>query len=155
LVKRGAKLAGVADDPKAKATDIDVRWKQRAENFSKAVGLLRDALKDGPAALNVLEKEGTIQRFEYTVELAWKTLKDYLEASGLRLGSVTPKSVVKAAFSARLIPDGQIWIDMLEHRNLLSHRYDPSLIAEGLEQIEARYLPAIEELLALLRKQDP
>src|SRR5579872_5624048 len=101
----------------------DVRWKQRAQSFGRAVALLRDALKDGPAPLNDLEKEGTIQRFEYTVELAWKTLKDYLEESGVQLTSVTPKSVVKAAFAARLIPDGQLWIDILEKRNLLSHKY--------------------------------
>jgi nucleotidyltransferase substrate binding protein (TIGR01987 family) len=145
----------MADDPNAKAPNVDVRWRQRAENFGKAVALLRDALKNGAAALNVLEKEGTVQRFEYTVELAWKTLRDYLDASGVQLTSVTPKSVVKAAFAARLIPDGQLWIDMLDHRNLLSHRYDPTLITEGLEQIEVLYLPAIERLLELFRKQDP
>lgn len=131
----------------------DVRWKQRAQNFDKAVALLRDALKDGPAALNDLEKEGTAQRFEYTVELAWKTLKDYLEHSGVQLTSVTPKSVIKAAFAARLIPDGQVWIDILEKRNLLSHTYDQSLLGEGLNEIHTRYLPVIEKLQAFLQEQ--
>jgi nucleotidyltransferase substrate binding protein (TIGR01987 family) len=131
----------------------DVRWRQRAQNFDKAVALLRDALKNGPEALNDLEKEGTAQRFEYTVELAWKTLKDYLEHNGAQLTSVTPKSVIKAAFAARLIPDGQLWIDLLEKRNLLSHTYDQNLLGEGLKEIHERYLPAIEQLQAFLHGQ--
>lgn len=121
----------------------DVRWKQRAQNFTKAVTLLGDALKHGPGALNQLEKEGAAQRFEYTVELAWKTLKDYLENSGITLTPRTPKSVVKAAFAARLIPDGQLWIDIIEKRNLLSHTYDQSLLDDASKEIHQRYLPAL------------
>jgi nucleotidyltransferase substrate binding protein (TIGR01987 family) len=131
----------------------DVRWKQRAQNFARAVALLRDALKNGPEALNDLEKEGTVQRFEYTVELAWKTLKDYLEESGIDLRAVTPKSVIKTAFQARLIPDGQVWIDILVKRNLLSHTYDHQLLGAGLKDIHERYLPAIEQLQEFLRKE--
>ncbi len=59
----------------------DIRWQQRFDNFDRALGLLREALANGPAALNQLEKEGVVQRFEYTLELAWKTIKDYLEES--------------------------------------------------------------------------
>jgi nucleotidyltransferase substrate binding protein (TIGR01987 family) len=130
-----------------------LRWKQRAQTLDKAVSLLRDALKNGPDALNDLEKEGVARRFEYTVELAWKTLKDYLEHSGVQLTSVTPKSVIKAAFAARLIPDGQLWIDILEKRNLLSHTYDQSLLGDGLAEIHQRFLPAIEQLQAFLQEQ--
>ena len=63
----------------------DIRWQQRFDNFDRALGLLREALANGPAALNQLEKEGVVQRFEYTLELAWKTIKDYLEESGVVL----------------------------------------------------------------------
>ena len=70
--------------------------------------MLQSAISQGPDALNDLEKEGTVQRFEYTVELAWTSLKDYLEFSGVELVSITPKSVVKAAFAARAIADGQL-----------------------------------------------
>src|SRR5690606_2757273 len=104
-------------------------------------------------ALNDLEKEGTVQRFEYTVELAWKALKDYLEFSGLELSSVTPKSVVKAGFAARILPDGQLWVDMLDHRNLLSHKYDAALLGRGLAEIQSRYLPALEALRQYLEAQ--
>src|SRR5687768_12428695 len=79
-------------------TGLDVRWRQRLENYSRALSLLHAALANGPDVLNDLEKEGVVQRFEYTVELAWKVLKDFLEYSGAQLPSVTPKSVVKAAF---------------------------------------------------------
>lgn len=131
----------------------DVRWRQRLQNYSRALLLLRSALEHGPDALNDLEKEGTVQRFEYTVELAWKSLKDYLEHSGAQLVSVTPKSVIKAAFTARLVSDGQLWIDMLDHRNLLSHKYDPTLLREGLTEIQHRYLPALEALHQYLQGQ--
>jgi len=57
-----------------------IRWRQRFENFERAFLLLREAFEKDPAAMSDLEKEGAIQRFEYTFELAWKTLKDYLVA---------------------------------------------------------------------------
>lgn len=131
----------------------DIRWRQRFENYSRAVVLLRSALEHGPDSLNDLEKEGAVQRFEYTVELAWKVLKDFLEFSGAQLSSVTPKSVVKVAFASRLIADGQLWIDMLDHRNALSHKYDPTLLGPGLGAIQTRYLPALEALHRYLQGQ--
>ena len=80
----------------------DIRWKQRFQNYDKAVSLVEEALARGPEVLSQLEKEGLMQRFEFTVELAWKTMKDYLEESGSRLETVTPKSVVAAAWQAPL-----------------------------------------------------
>lgn len=133
----------------------DIRWRQRLQNYSRALALLQSALERGPGVLNDLEKEGTVQRFEYTVELAWKSLKDYLQFSGVELASVTPKSVMKAAFAARIIADGQLWIDMIDHRNLLSHKYDPALLSPGLQAIRDRYLPALEALRQYLQEQAP
>ena len=128
----------------------DTRWLQRFENFDRALQLLRDALSRGPSHLNQLEKEGVVQRFEYTLELAWKTIKDYLEASGLVLTSVTPRQVVKDAFAARILTDGQTWIDMLDHRNLLSHTYDPINFEEAVDAIHGRYLAALGQVRDLL-----
>src|SRR5271166_1440118 len=102
---------------------LDVRWKQRFANFDRALALLAEASTD-IAGLSMLEKEGVIQRFEYTLELGWKTIKDYLEAGGLVIAPVTPRQVVKEAFAAKVLPDGQVWIDMIDSRNLLSHTYD-------------------------------
>lgn len=128
----------------------DVRWKQRFENFDRALGLLREALAHGPAALNQLEKEGVVQRFEYTLELAWKTVKDYLEGSGIVLTSVTPRQVIKDAFAAKILADGQTWIAMIDHRNLLSHTYDPVNFEEAVVAIHDRYLPALQQVRNLL-----
>ena len=73
----------------------DIRWKQRFQNFDRGFVLLREALESGPSALSALEKEGVIQRFEYTFELAWKTIKDFLEAGGLVVSPITPRQVIK------------------------------------------------------------
>ena len=131
----------------------DIRWKQRFQNFGRGVVLLREALENGPAALSALEKEGVIQRFEYTFELAWKTLKDFLEAGGLVISPVTPRQVIKDAFAAKVLADGQAWVDMLDHRNLLSHTYDRAVFENAVDTIAARYLPAMESLHVYLIEQ--
>ena len=124
----------------------DVRWKQRLQNFDRAYVLLRQALERGPDALNPLEKEGVIQRFEYTFELAWKTVKDYMEDNGIVFATITPRQVLKDAFAAKIIQDGQVWIDMLDNRNLLSHTYNFSNFEKSVNAIHASYLPAMETL---------
>ena len=98
----------------------DIRWKQRFDNFDRAFTLLRTALQS--CALDDfsdLEQEGIIQRFEYSFELAWKTMKDYLENSGVALSPVTPRAVIKEAFAAKMIDDGDGWIAMMLDRNQL------------------------------------
>ena len=131
--------------------NADIRWKQRFNNFDRAHALLREALDRGPSALSLLEKQGVVQRFEFTYELAWKTLKDYLEAGGLTINPVTPRQVIKEAFAAKLIADGQVWIDMLDHRNLLSHTYDSAVFEQAVDAIAARYLPALTALHCRLK----
>lgn len=131
----------------------DIRWRQRFQNFDRAFVLLREALERGPAALSPLEKEGVIQRFEYSFELAWKTVKDFLEAGGLVIAPLTPRQVIKDAFAAKVIGDGQVWIDMLDHRNLLSHTYDFFVFEKAVEAIAKRYLPAMERCTATLSRR--
>ncbi len=131
----------------------DIRWKQRFQNFDRAFVLLREAMDKGPSALNQLEKEGVIQRFEYCFELAWKCMKDYLERSGFVFAIATPRQVLKDAFAAKLLVDGQVWIDMLDHRNLLSHTYDLTGFEKAVEAIHTRYLAAIEQLHDYLQQE--
>lgn len=126
----------------------DIRWQQRFENFDHAFLLLDEALKAGPSALSLLEKEGVIQRFEFSFELAWKSMKDFLESEGLIITPLTPRQVIKEAFGANVIDDGQVWIDMLDHRNLLAHTYDHSVFEEAVDQIAERYLEAMASLHA-------
>jgi len=126
----------------------DIRWKQRFQNFDRAVVLLREPLKRGIDTLSALEKEGTVQRFEFALELAWKTLKDYLEHEGTVIEPVTPRNVIKEAFAARILGDGQVWIDMLDHRNVLSHTYDSATFEKAVQAIDKRYYLAIDALHA-------
>jgi len=128
----------------------DIRWQQRFQNFDRAIVLLREPIERGVESLSALEKEGTIQRFEFAVELGWKTLKDYLEFQGQTLATVTPRNVIKAAFGARILSDGQVWIDMLDHRNLLSHTYDESMFDQAVIAMRDRYMAALEELYSWL-----
>jgi nucleotidyltransferase substrate binding protein (TIGR01987 family) len=124
----------------------DIRWEQRFDNFDRAVVLLREPFQDGLASLSQLEKEGTIQRFEIAFELAWKAMKDYLEENGLVVNPATPRNVIKDAFAAKLLDDGQVWIDMMLHRNLLSHTYDIKVFEEVLQAVAQKYLPALDRL---------
>ena len=131
----------------------DIRWRQRFENFDRALGLLREALANGQENLSPLEQEGAAQRLEYTLELAWKCMKDYLEDSGVTISPATPRQVIKEAFVAKIITDGQTWIDMLNHRNLLSHTYDFAVFEEAIRATEEHYLPTLQALHEFLSKE--
>ena len=133
--------------------DVDVRWKQRMQNFDRAYSLLNEALARGPSELNPLEKEGTVQRFEYCFELAWKTVKDYLESTGVVLRTITPRQVLKEAVAANILTDGPVWVDMLDHRNLLSHTYDALAFEQAVAAIHSRYLPALGVLHEFLKSE--
>ena len=134
------------------STGPDVRWKQRFQNFDRAFVLLRGALEHGPGALNPLEKEGVIQRFEYSFELAWKCLKDFLEDGGFVIAIATPRSVLKEAFAAGILADGKVWIDMLDHRNLMSHTYSAAAFDAAVHAIHTRYLDGMDQLHSFLQK---
>ena len=114
--------------------------------------LLREALAD-VENLSELEKEGTVHRFEFTVELAWKTMKDYLEYNGVVFEQSTPKNVVKRAFASKIISDGQLWIDMLDCRNRLSHAYDEAVFDQAVREMAKRFLPGFDELHDFLKKK--
>ena len=130
----------------------ELRWKQRFQNYERAFLLLRNALENNPEGLSDLEREGIIQRFEYTFELAWKTLSDYQTYNGVKLDQITPRYVIKAAFAAKIIQDGQIWIDMLEHRNLMLHTYNQESFEKVVENISELYLDAFDQVFMLLKK---
>lgn len=120
------------------------RWHYRFANYRRAFLLLQEAL-DEPE-LTQLEQEGTIQRFEYTMELAWKVMKDYLEAQNLVLRQVTPKAVIRAASEAQLIDDAEAWMDALDDRNRMSHTYDSEHFEEVLDNIRDFYLTPMDAL---------
>jgi nucleotidyltransferase substrate binding protein (TIGR01987 family) len=97
------------------------RIKYLYKDFKKALVRMKEALGEDLSKGSIIV-DGTIQRFEFTFELAWKLTKAILNYNGIE--AETPRVVIKEAFSAKLIGDGQAWIDMLEDRNKTSHIYD-------------------------------
>lgn len=128
--------------------DKELRFIQRFSNFKKAVLQLEDCFELG--ALNKFEQQGLIQCFEYTFELAWKTVKDYLELQGFDVKS--PRSAIQTAFSVGLIKDGHVWIEALEKRNLLAHTYDENMAMEAEGLIRDKYCAALIELCKALEE---
>lgn len=126
----------------------DIRWKQRFSNYKKATIQLTEFIEKGE--LNKFEVQGLIQCFEYTFELAWKTMKDYLEQEGFEVKS--PRGTIQTAFQIQLITDGHVWIDALDKRNLMTHTYDEDVAKEAEQLIKLKYYPAIKELLIKLEE---
>ncbi len=123
------------------------RWLYRFDNFKRAFTLLREAIDSKKTRdLTQLEKEGVIQRFEYTWELAWKVLRDYLEYSGVILETITPASTLKAAFAAKLIDEGEVWMRALDARNKIPHIYKLNLFEEIITEIEQDFLRILNEM---------
>ncbi len=128
----------------------EIRWKQRFINFNKAFIQLNNAI-DIVSQIDDLAKEGLIQRFEYTLELAWKTLKDFLESKGVI--AKFPNDVIRQAFQAELISNGELWLEMLQERNLLSHTYDEEIFRYSIEKIVNSYFSEIEKLHFYLKNE--
>jgi len=139
--------------------DQEIRWKQRFKHFVKAFTLLRSALEDKEIDdFDDLQQEGLVQRFEYTFELLWKTLKDYLDNEEVDIGLISPKNVIKAAGKSTLLErigaDGEILLDMHTTRNLLSHTYDVKNFRESLIKLKRDYLPQIDLIYEYLMMRD-
>jgi len=136
-------------------SDLDIRWKQRFENFTRALTRLGDGLRIINANLNVTSevdemlKEGLVQRFEYTQELAWKVLKDYAEYQGYTdvMGS---RDAIRLGLEMGVISD-RAWMNTIAARNVSSHCYDDAEFIKILNDIETCYYPLFE---ALKQKMD-
>ncbi len=114
----------------------DIRWEQRFGNFKKALTGLDEFIKKGN--LSKLETQGLIKAFEYTYELAWNTLKDYLEYQG-DTNLTGARDTIKKSFQRGLIYDGDSWLDMLASRNKTSHVYNEETANEIAQAIVKRY----------------
>lgn len=131
----------------------DIRWVQRLSNFNKALDKLEEAVsriqedypidKEGNIAddqfLDDILKEGLIQRFEYTHELAWNVMKDFLIHAG-NTNIFGSKDASREAFSAGLIENGEIWMDMIKSRNKTSHTYNEETADEIFFKIMNQYI---------------
>ena len=127
-------------------TNQDTRWLQRFSNYQKALLTLAEAADlVATRPLSNLEQQGLIQGFEFTHELAWNVLKDYLEEQGF-VGLIGSKNATREAFKNALIADGEVWMDMIKARNMTSHTYSTD-IAHGIaSDILQRFYPAFKAM---------
>ena len=119
------------------------RFNERKEEYSKAVDRLEEALKHETDDVVI---DGVLHRFEFTFELAWKTIKDYVEYQGISEKTGSPREVIQVGFKQGIISDGEAWINMMLSRNILSHLYDEKTSREIYEKIREEYIKLFKEL---------
>lgn len=124
--------------------NLDIRWKQRFSNFEKALLKMTEVIELKEISLSDLEKEGLIQRFEFTHELCLNVLKDFLIYDGIQ-NIIGSRSAVREAFNKGLITSGEIWMDMIESRNKTSHTYIETILTQEFEKIIKLYYPLMIE----------
>lgn len=129
----------------------DIRWKQRFSNYKDALSRLTDAVElSRQRELSDLEKQGLIQAFEFTHELAWKVLKDFLVYQGISeiIGS---RDAVREAFKLGLLDDGEVWMSMIKSRNESSHTYNLATAEVIVKKVIEQYHSAFIHLENLLK----
>ena len=131
---------------------MEERWLQRKEDLIKATARLQEALNVENVTDVVID--GALHRFEFTFELAWKTMKDYLEYVGLIQKTGSPREVLQNAYQNDLIDNGEDWIEMMLSRNTLSHLYNEDESREIYEKIKNKYADMIEELINGLNSKE-
>lgn len=129
----------------------DIRWQQRFANFRNALDCLAEAVElHQQRELTRLERQGLVQAFEFTHELAWNTLKDFAEFQGIE-GLIGSRDATRTAFKAGLIKDGENWMKMIESRNLSTHTYDEVKALEVEHQVIETYYPLFVKLADVLQ----
>ena len=119
------------------------RFIQRKTEYSNAYERLKEALKEEETEIVV---DGALHRFEFTFELAWKSLKDYLEYMGLTEKTGSPREIIQQAFKQGIIEDGESWINMMLARNTLSHLYDEKASRDVFLKIKTEYIKLFDNL---------
>ena len=123
---------------------------KRKQNLTNAIERLQEALNEEETEIAI---DGTLHRFEFTFELAWKTMKDLMEYNGIIESTGSPREVLKNAFQNGIIEDGETWINMMLARNSLSHLYDEEASRKIYKDIKEKYIVLIEKLNEVLEKQ--
>ena len=126
------------------------RFEERKQDLAKATERLKEALNEEETEIAI---DGTLHRFEFTFELAWKTMKDLMEYNGIIESTGSPREVLKNAFQNGIIEDGETWTNMMLARNSLSHLYDEEASRKIYKDIKEKYIVLIEKLNEVLEKQ--
>ena len=127
--------------------DNPLRWQQRLNSFSQAFEQLKSAVELSKSRkLSDLERQGLIQAFEFTHELAWNVMKDYLDYQGANqiTGS---RDATREAFQKSLIKNGELWMEMIKSRNQSSHTYNQETAEEIAGKITDEYFAAFAEFI--------
>lgn len=122
----------------------EFRWQQRFEQYSKALRQLESAVNTYVGTEEDIIKEGIIQRFEFTHELAWKVMQDILKFQGF-FDVIGSRTATKMAFSQGLITNGEMWMEMIKSRNITVHTYDEHILNNEYHKITQDYLPLMIE----------
>jgi len=131
----------------------DIRWKQRFDNFQRVFLELEEAvLLSQKRSLSKLENQGLIQGFEYTHELAWNMIKDYLEEQGI-FGLIGSKNTIREAFKLGILKEGEIWMNMIQSRNQTSHTYNTTLADQVVYDIIHKYFYQFKEIIEEFKKR--
>ena len=125
------------------------RFQERLTDYSNAVDRLKDALQEKESEIVI---DGVLHRFEFTFELAWKTIKDCLEYLGITVRTGTPRENIKLGFQHGLIQDGEKWIEIMLSKNSLSHLYDEKASREIYQKIKKEYLEEFINLRERLKE---
>lgn len=128
-------------------SELDIRWQQRLANYAKALEQLGNAVATSQQRpLSDLEKQGLIQAFEFTHELAWNVMKDYFAYQG-NTAITGSRDAAREAFQKGLVEDGEGWMEMIRSRNLTSHTYQQKIADEICGHVVARYYPLFAHFL--------
>lgn len=120
-------------------------FKTKSENLSRAVERLQESIDEYNTTQSDSVRDGAIQRFEFCIELAWKTAREYLLDEGFsNLNS--PKAVMREAYAYHIIDDDELWINALNDRNLTSHVYDENTADEIFDNIRNSYIKILKKL---------
>lgn len=131
----------------------DIRWIQRFNNYTRALKKLMEAVEEFQTnGMNEIEKEGMIQRFEYTYELAWNTIKDFYEHQG-EVNIQGSRDVFRTAFGRGLIHNGELWMKMIDSRILTVHTYDEETANKVVNDIVEIFLELFLELKRSLENE--
>ena len=129
----------------------EIRWKQRLNNFDKALSQLTSAVTlKQQRTLSDLEKQGLIQAFEFTHELAWNVMKDYFFYQG-NTNITGSRDATRESFNRGLIDNGEIWMEMIKSCNQTSHTYNIELANEIVEKITNLYSELFNHFLQKMR----
>lgn len=125
------------------------KFQIKLNNYKNALSRLHEALQEAKDNASLIIRDGVIQRFEFTTELAWKTIREYLIANEVSDVN-TPKNVMKSAFSADIISDENGWLTILHDRNSTSHIYSEDEANEIYNRIASNHIKLFDELLSKL-----